>query len=169
MAGPVVGHHDACEARMAGEVDAEEIEDLALIEVCGGPDAGDGGDAEVGGVEAYSDAQALLERVREDCVGELDARFLRIPVHGGEVFKEVVAGGLSRLAGLDDGVFRDDDGEFLAVPLGVSGEIAKSEGRGILRERGEYGIFAEDRGVEIDRLFRALRGRRGRWSWRGSH
>ncbi len=44
MALPVVGHHDAGEARVAGEVDAEEVEDFALVEVGGGPDGGDGGD-----------------------------------------------------------------------------------------------------------------------------
>ena len=36
---------------MAGEVDAEEVEDFALVEVGGGPDGGDGVDVGVVAVE----------------------------------------------------------------------------------------------------------------------
>ena len=38
MALPVVGHHDAAQVGVAAEVNAEEVEDLALVEVGRGPD-----------------------------------------------------------------------------------------------------------------------------------
>ena len=42
MAIPIFGHHDACKARMAGEVDAEEVKNLAFVEICRGPDRSNG-------------------------------------------------------------------------------------------------------------------------------
>ena len=41
MAFPVLGHHDAAQVGVTVEVNAEEVEDLALVEVGGGPDGGD--------------------------------------------------------------------------------------------------------------------------------
>ena len=98
VAVPVVGHHDAGEARVAGEVDAEEVEDFALVEVGGGPDGGDGVDGEVVAVDAGDEADALFQRVREDMIGDLEARLGGVPVDGGDVFEEVVAGLLDGLA-----------------------------------------------------------------------
>src|SRR5947209_15932054 len=72
MALPVGGHHNAGEAGMAGEVDAEQVEDLALIEVRRGPDVGDGWDGELVRVQPNDEADALLHTEREERVGELD-------------------------------------------------------------------------------------------------
>ena len=48
---------------MAAEVNAEEVEDLALVEVGGGPDGGDA--VERGGIaiEPDDEANALLQRI----------------------------------------------------------------------------------------------------------
>src|SRR4051812_20623575 len=37
---PVIGHEDALEARVTGEADAEHVVGLALLPVCGSPQAG---------------------------------------------------------------------------------------------------------------------------------
>src|SRR5450631_950652 len=51
MTFPVIGHHDARKAGMAGEVDAEQVEDLALVKVRRWPDGSDGIKSEIDGVE----------------------------------------------------------------------------------------------------------------------
>ncbi len=43
VADPVFGAEDAAEVRVADEVHAEEVEDLALVPVGGAPDVADGG------------------------------------------------------------------------------------------------------------------------------
>src|SRR5665213_3829356 len=123
VAVPVVGHHDAGEARMAGEAHAEEVEDFALVEVGGRPDGGDAVDVRDVAVDAGDDADALLQTHAEDRVRDLEARLGGVPVDGGHIFEEVVAVGLRSLRGGDDRLRRDGQGEFLAVPLGVGDEV----------------------------------------------
>src|ERR1017187_79136 len=146
MALPVFGHHDAREARVAGKVDAEEVEYLALVKVRRGPDGGDGIECEIGGVEPDGQANPLPQTVRDDVVGELETRLLRIPVDGGEVLEEVVAGGLDLSGGGDDRLLRHGDGELFAVELGVGCEVGKCFDGGVLRHRLEDGGGAHEGG-----------------------
>src|SRR5271156_1575797 len=102
MAVPVFWHHDAAKVGVAPDVDAEEIEDFALVEVGRGPDGRDAVDGGVFAVEANDEANALFQRHGEDVVGDLVARLGGVPVDGGDVFEEFVAGLLDGLAGSDD-------------------------------------------------------------------
>src|ERR1035438_5750522 len=80
MALPVVGHHDARQAGVAGKVNAEQIEDLALVKVRRGPRRSDGINRQVGGVEPHRQPHPFLQAVRNNVVRELKTRLLRIPV-----------------------------------------------------------------------------------------
>ncbi len=64
--------------------------------------------------------------MREDVVGDLKARLGGVPVDGGDVFEEVVAGLLDGLAGGDDVLAGDGDGQLVAVELGIGGEIGEA-------------------------------------------
>ena len=46
-------------------------------------------------IQPDDEADPLLQREREDVVRDLKARLGGVPVDGGEIFKEVVAGGLA--------------------------------------------------------------------------
>src|SRR5271169_5484855 len=87
---PILGHHNAAQIRMTSEVDAEEIEDLPLVEVGGGPDRSNA--VERGGVtvETNYEAQALFQRVRKDVVRDLKPRLRGVPVNSSDIFEEVI-------------------------------------------------------------------------------
>ena len=107
---------------MAAEADAEEVEDFALVEVCRGPDGSDAVDDAIFAIEPDDEAHALLQRMRKDVIGDLEARLGGVPVDRGDVFEEVVAGLLARPAGGDDVLAGDGDGQLVAVEFGVGGE-----------------------------------------------
>ncbi len=133
---------------MSGEVDAEEVEDFALVEVGGGPDGGNGVDAGIVAGDAGVDADALLEAHAEDGVGDLEAGRCRsvrgIPVDSGDVFEEVVAGILGGLGGGADVLRSDGEGEFFAVPLGVEDEVLECANGDVVGQCFGDGFFAED-------------------------
>src|SRR5580698_7927578 len=85
MAFPVVGHHDAGQAWVAAEVNAEEVEDFALVEVGRGPDRGDGVDA-LAFRDASNHPDTLLQAKAKNRIADLKARFAGVPVDGGDVF-----------------------------------------------------------------------------------
>ena len=78
--------------------------------------------------------------VREDVVAELEARLGGVPVDGGDVFEEVVAGGLDGFAGGDDVLAGDGEGQFVAVEFGVGGEVGEGFDGGVVGMRREDGF-----------------------------
>ena len=84
--------------------------------------------------DAGVDADALLEAEREDGVGDLEAGFGGVPVDGGDVFEEVVAGVFGGLRGGEDGLGSYGEGELFAVPLGVGDEVLQAEDGGVVGE-----------------------------------
>src|SRR3981081_3530310 len=88
---PVLRHHDAAQVGMAAKVNAEQVEDLALVKVRRGPDRGDAVECRIAAVETDDETKPLFQRHREYVVGNLKARLRGIPVHGSDVFEEVVA------------------------------------------------------------------------------
>src|ERR1035437_1687360 len=123
MAFPVFRHHDPREARMAGKVDAEEVEYFALVKVRRGPDRGDRIDGEVSRFKPYNEAHALFQPVREDVIRELKARLLRIPVHRRHVLKKVVSGNLHRLTCGDNRHLGHGDRQFVAIEFRIGRQI----------------------------------------------
>ena len=99
----------------------------------------------VAGSRRAIEADALLQRVREDVIGDLEAGLGGVPVDGGDVFEEVVAGGLEGLAGRDDVLGGDGEGQFVAVELGVGGEVCRATDGRDVGMRGEDGFGAERR------------------------
>src|SRR5271168_4165856 len=139
---PVFRHHDAAKVGMTADVDAEEVEDFALVEVGGGPDGGDAVDGGVFAVEANDEANALFQRHGEDVVGDLVARLGGVPVDGGDIFEEVVPGLLDGLAGSDDVLAGYGDGQFGAVVFRIGGEIGERFDGGVVGVCLEDGLFA---------------------------
>ena len=72
--------------------------------------------------------------MREDVIGDLEARFGGVPVDGGDVFEEVVASLLHGLAGCDDVLAGDRDGQLGAVVLCVGGEVGEGLDGSVLRD-----------------------------------
>src|SRR5258708_5078070 len=103
---PVFWHHDAAEVGVAAEVNAEEVEDLTLIKVGGGPGRGDCVDAFDVADEEDDKTQPLLQRNREGLVDDLEARWGGVRVDGGDVFEEFVARLLYAFTGRDDAFAR---------------------------------------------------------------
>src|ERR1017187_993945 len=143
MAFPVLGHHDARQARVAGKVDAEEVEDLALVKVRRGPDRSDGIECEIGGTELNGEAHAVLQAVRKNVVGKLEAWLLRIPVDCRHILEKVVSGGLHGLARGDDVFLCYRDRQFVSVELRVGRQIGERLDRGVIRHRLEDGGLAQ--------------------------
>src|SRR5580692_3323947 len=99
---PVFRHHDSTKVGMATEVNPEEVEDFALVEVGRGPyrsDAVEGGSVTI---ESNDQAHPLLELVRKNTVRDLKARLGGVPVDSGDILKEVVASLLNRFGRRDD-------------------------------------------------------------------
>src|SRR6266496_3642691 len=80
VADPVVGQHDPAQVRVAREVHAEQVVDLALEPVGGLPDPLDRVDGRGGPVRLDLELQAVAVAVREEMVDDLDRVLLR-PVH----------------------------------------------------------------------------------------
>src|ERR1700733_9765363 len=114
---PVFRHHDAAKIRVTAEVNAEQIEDLALVKVRGGPDRGNALNGCLVAIKADDQTQPLFQRHRKDVVDDLEARLGGIPVDGGNVFEEVVAGLPHSFTRRDDVLAGDGDGQLGAVDL----------------------------------------------------
>src|ERR1700733_7111604 len=143
---PVFRHHDAAKIRVAADVDAEEVEDFALVEVGRGPNGRDAVNGGVFAVEANDEANALFQRHGEDVVGDLVARLRGIPVDGGDVFEEFVPGLLDGLAGSDDVLPGYGDGQLGAVVFCIGGEIGQRFNGGVVGGGLEDGLFSFDGG-----------------------
>src|SRR5882757_3808607 len=141
MALPVFGHHDAARVGVAAEVNAEEVEDLALVEVGRGPDAGDAVDDRVGAIEADDQTKTGFEAMRKNVIGDLEAGLGGIPVDGGYIFKKIVDR-LNGLTGSDNVFAGDGDSQFVAVILGVGGEVCQRNNGCVFRMGLEDGLSA---------------------------
>src|ERR1700761_8833946 len=92
MAFPLFRHHDAAQRWVSMKANAEEIPHFALVKVRRRPDAGNAVNAWLDAFDGRDKPYAVLQAVRQDVVGHLEARFAGIPVHAGYIFQEVVAG-----------------------------------------------------------------------------
>src|SRR5882757_4639411 len=112
---PVFGHHDAAQVGVAAEVNAEQVEDLALVKVSRGPDWCDAVEGRRVAVETDDKAQTFFQRHGKNVINDLEARLGGIPVDGGDILEEVVTGPLYGFAGRDDAFARDGDRQLVAV------------------------------------------------------
>jgi hypothetical protein len=94
--------------------------------------------------DAGIDADALLEAHAEDRIRNLEAGLGRVPVDGGDVFEEVVAGIFCGLGGGEDCLGSDREGELLAIPLGVGDEVLECSDGDMVGEGFGDGLLAED-------------------------
>src|SRR5271155_2659846 len=81
MTFPLIRHHDAAQVRVPREAHAEEVEDLALIEVRRRPDRSNAVDHRIVARHKGPQPDSLLHSVRNDVVADLKARLGRIPIH----------------------------------------------------------------------------------------
>src|ERR1700722_3592656 len=109
---PVFRHHDSTKVGMATEVNSEEVEDFALVEVSGGPYRSNA--VERGGVSVKSndEANALLQLMRQNAVRDLKARLGGVPVDCGDILKEVIVSLLNRFGPRDDVLASHGNGEL---------------------------------------------------------
>src|SRR5271163_1982575 len=84
MAFPMVGQHDAAKVRMVIDVDAEQIEDFALIPVGGAPYGGDGIDRRSGTADPNFQAHAVVAGKGVQVIDDFEARLNGIAVNGGD-------------------------------------------------------------------------------------
>src|SRR3954471_7314902 len=86
---PVLRHQQPPRIRVAVEHDAEQIPHFALEPVGSRPDAADGRHVRVGVVQPYLDPDPPPVRERHQDVNQLEPRFARIEVGGGQLGEEV--------------------------------------------------------------------------------
>src|SRR6266852_4136373 len=141
---PVLGHHDAAEVGVTAEMNAEQVEDLALVKIGGGPDWCDAVQGRGVAVETDDKTQTLFQRHRKDMVGDLEARLRGIPVDGGDVFEKVVAGLQDGLSGSDDVLAGDRDGQLVAVKFCIGSEAGERFDCSVFRMRLKDGLLALD-------------------------
>src|SRR5271170_1765347 len=142
MAFPLVRQHDAAQVGVPGKADAEEIEDLALVEVSRRPDMGNAIDDWIVAGQKRPQPDALLHGVRKNVIADLKARFARVPIDRGHVFEEVVACGLNDPGRLTDVIWRNGEGEFVAVPDRVDDRLALPGQKG--SDRRICGVVSEN-------------------------
>src|SRR5260370_5467830 len=82
---PVFGHHDAAQVGVAAEVNAEQVEDLALVKVSRGPDRADAVEGRRIAVETDDKAQSLFQGHREDVVDDLQTRLGGLLDNSGDI------------------------------------------------------------------------------------
>ncbi len=116
------------------EADAEQVEDLALEEVCARPDRRERIDIGVVAGEPDLQPQVFLVDGRKEVVDDLEARLARVPIDAGEIGERVVLQlgvVLQRLAGLAQCDAIDPDGQLVAVELGAgdSGAVVREQRR----------------------------------------
>src|SRR3954471_2884612 len=145
MAVPVFGHHDAAQVGVTAEVNAEEVEYLALVEVGGRPDGGDAVEGSVITCEANDEAHATLQREGENAVADLETRFGGVPVDSGDILEEVVTSGFDCLTCSNDVLTGDGDGELFTIELCGDGQLREYFQSWLLGEFIEYGLGIEDR------------------------
>src|ERR1700685_4094946 len=119
MAFPLIGHHDAAQVGMATEAYSEQVPNFALIEVSRWPFGSDAFHFWVEGIDHDAEAEALLEAVGEDVIGDLEAWFAGAPVHASDIGQEVIARGLEGAAHRAEVVAVDPEGELSAIEAGV--------------------------------------------------
>src|SRR5580692_4940584 len=121
---PVFRHHDSTKVGMATEVNPEEVEDFALVEVGRRPyrsNAVEGGSVTI---ESNDEANALLQLVRKNTVRDLKAWLGGVPVDSGDILKEVVSSLLNRFGRRDDVFARHSDGELGTVVFCVRSKVS---------------------------------------------
>src|SRR5216683_4636876 len=141
---PVLGHHDAAEVGVTAEVNAEQVKDLALVKIGGGPDRGNAVNGCIAAVESDDETQPLLQRHGKNVVSDLEARLRGVPVHSGDIFEESVAGLQDGLSSSDDVLASDRDGQFVAVKFCVGSEAGERFDCSVFRMRLKDGLLALD-------------------------
>src|ERR1700740_3403629 len=85
MAFPIVRHQDAAKVRMPLEANSEEIEILAFVPICSGPNQGYRRDCGVASAQAHFQANALAPAERKQMVVHFEARLDGKAVQSGDV------------------------------------------------------------------------------------
>src|SRR5579862_8693255 len=130
---------------MSAEVNAEEIEDLALIKVGGGPSRSDAVQRSLVTGKPDDETDTLLQRHREHVIRDLKSRLGGIPVDSCNVFKESVPRLPDRLHSGDDIFAGDGNRQFITVELSIGSKLGERFNRGMVRVRLEDGLFALNR------------------------
>jgi hypothetical protein len=91
MAGPILGHQDAAQIGVAGKPDAEQIKDLALAPVRGGPDSGDTFDYGSLARKKTLQSQPLFALVGKQMIDDFKARFCGPPINRCNVGEKTIA------------------------------------------------------------------------------
>ena len=117
MAVEVIGQHDAAQVGVVAEVDAEEIEDLALIPVGAAPDGRYGIDRWGWAAHSGFDAEARFLRDRVEMVDDFEARFGGVTIDGGHGGETLKAMGFEGMANVDDAAGGHFQGPFVESVL----------------------------------------------------
>src|ERR1700677_1864476 len=141
---PVFRHHDSTKVGMATEVNSEEVEDFALVEVGRGPYRGNAVEGGSVTIESNDETNPLLQLVRKNTVRDLKAGLGGEPVDRGDILKKVIASLLNCFRCRDDVLASHGNGKFASVVLGVRSEVGEGLYGRVLRMRLEDGLFAFD-------------------------
>src|ERR1700684_1399122 len=115
MTFPLIGQHDSAQVGVSAEAHAEEVPDLALVEISRRPFWSDAGYFGIRAIDQDAEPETFLQAVGKNVVGDLKTRFAGVPVHAGDVDEEVVARFLQRAADGADVVTLDAESQFAAV------------------------------------------------------
>src|SRR6202453_4052606 len=115
MTFPLIRQHDAAQVGVSAETHAEEVPDLALVEIGRWPFRSDAGYFRIQAIDQDAEPDTFLETVRKNVVGDLKAGLAGVPVHAGHIRQEVVTRLLQCAADGPDVVALDPESQFAAI------------------------------------------------------
>src|ERR1700743_775749 len=99
---PVFRHHDATQVGMAAKMNAEQVENLALIEVRSRPRRGNAVDRRGVTVEPNDQADSSFKGKKEKVIDDLETRLGRIPIDRSDIFNKGIAVSFQSFANRND-------------------------------------------------------------------